>query len=218
VREKLLTGELKLGGENLRVSVLFSDIRGFSTMSEKMSPHDVVMLLNEYLKEMTEAVRPWGGYVNNFIGDAIVVIFGAPEACAGSEASAIRAAIAMKERLEVLNERRRQLDDPPIATGIGISTGKVVAGQIGSMERFMYTVIGDAVNVAARLEDLTKQFDGNPILVNAATFEGCQRQESGIAFVDKGMQRVKGREDAVHVYAVYSERNAAAADKTLDAA
>lgn len=219
VREKLLTGELKLGGENLRVSVLFSDIRGFSTMSEKMSPHDVVMLLNEYLKEMTEAVRPWGGYVNNFIGDAIVVVFGAPEARAENELCAIRAAQAMKARLEGLNRRRAEMDDPPIVTGIGISTGKVVAGQIGSLERFMYTVIGDAVNVAARLEGLTKQFDGNPILVNAATYEGCRYKQSEIAFADQGMQRVKGRAEPVHVYAVYSDKavvtDAAPGERTL---
>ncbi|WP_158590379.1 adenylate/guanylate cyclase domain-containing protein [Noviherbaspirillum cavernae] len=207
VREKLLTGELKLGGENLRVSVLFSDIRGFSTMSEKMSPHDVVLLLNEYLTEMTEAVRPFGGYVNNFIGDAIVVIFGAPEAQAGNELSAIRAALAMKARLEVLNQRRKAMDDPPLVTGIGISTGKVVAGQIGSLERFMYTVIGDAVNVAARLEDLTKQFDGNPILLNAATWEGCKHDAHGIRLADQGMQRVKGRAEPVHVYAVFPEED-----------
>jgi adenylate cyclase len=210
VREKLLTGELKLGGENLRVSVLFSDIRGFSTMSEKMSPHDVVMLLNDYLKEMTEAVQPWGGYVNNFIGDAIVVIFGAPEARAGNELCAIRAAQAMKDRLDVLNQRRAELGDPPIETGIGISTGKVVAGQIGSLERFMYTVIGDAVNVAARLEGLTKEFDGNPILINAATYDGCRNKQADIKFVDQGLQKVKGREEPVHVYAVYSDNSAAA--------
>lgn len=205
VREKLLKGELKLGGENLRVSVLFSDIRGFSTMSERMSPHDVVMLLNEYLTEMTDAVRPWGGYVNNFIGDAIVVIFGAPEAQADNEWSAICAARAMKERLNELNARRIHMGDPPLKTGIGISTGKVVAGQIGSLERFMYTVIGDAVNVAARLEDLTKQFDGNPILLNATTYEGCKDRQGEVRLVDQGLQRVKGREEPVHVYAVYAD-------------
>lgn len=209
VREKLLAGELKLGGENLRVSVLFSDIRGFSTMSEKMSPNDVVMLLNEYLTEMTEAVRPWGGYVNNFIGDAIVVIFGAPEAAAECETRAIRAALAMRTRLEALNLRRQELGDPPIKTGIGISTGKVVAGQIGSLERFMYTVIGDAVNVAARLEELTKQFSDNPILVNAVTHEGCKRTENELQLVDKGLQKVKGREEPVHVYAIYSDDTSA---------
>lgn len=211
VREKLLNGDLKLGGENLRVSVLFSDIRGFSTMSERMSPHDIVMLLNEYLTEMTEAVRPWGGYVNNFIGDAIVVIFGAPEAQADNEWSAICAAQAMKQRLDALNRRRAELGDPPLKTGIGISTGKVVAGQIGSLERFMYTVIGDAVNIAARLEDLTKQFEGNPILINATTYEACRDRKDVIELVDKGLQYVKGREEPVHVYAVYGDSSPAAA-------
>lgn len=203
VREKLLKGDLKLGGENLRVTVLFSDIRGFSTMSEKMSPQDVVSLLNEYMTEMTEAVRPFGGYVNNFIGDAIVVIFGAPESRSECEWSALQAAMAMKQRLVLLNQRRKYMGDAPIATGIGISTGKVVAGQIGSMERFMYTVIGDAVNVAARLEALTKEFQGNPILMNAVTYEGCKHKEGEVQLVDEGLQIVKGRQEPVHVYAVY---------------
>lgn len=205
VREKLLNGELKLGGENLRVSVLFSDIRGFSTMSERMSPHDVVLLLNEYLTEMTEAVRPFGGYVNNFIGDAIVVVFGAPDARSDCEWSAICAAQAMKQRLRELNARRAELGDPPLQTGIGISTGKVVAGQIGSLERFMYTVIGDAVNVAARLEDLTKRFEGNPILLNATTWQGSKAHHHEIRLVDEGPQQVKGREEPVHVYAIYED-------------
>ncbi len=208
VREKLLKGDLKLGGDNLRVSVLFSDIRGFSTLSEKMSPQDVVALLNDYLTEMTEAVRPFGGYVNNFIGDAIVVIFGAPESRSECEWSAVGAAIAMKERLEQLNLRRLNMGDPAIKTGIGISTGKVVAGQIGSLDRFMYTVIGDAVNVAARLEALTKEFEGNPILMNAVTYEGCKHKEGAEQFLDKGLQTVKGRQEPVHVYAVYSAAEA----------
>lgn len=204
VREKLLKGELKLGGENMRVTVLFSDIRGFSTMSEKMSPHDVVMFLNEYLTEMAAAVQPWGGYVNNFIGDAIVVVFGAPAPQNENEWNAICAARDMKIRLDVLNKRRMAMGDPLIKTGIGISTGKVVAGQIGSLDRFMYTVIGDAVNVAARLEELTKQFDGNPILVNSMTYEGCKDKHDKINFVDLGEQQVKGRVALVHVYALYS--------------
>jgi adenylate cyclase len=210
VREKLLTGELKLGGEDIRVTVLFSDIRGFSTMSEKMSPHDVVLLLNDYLTEMTSAVQPWGGYVNNFIGDAIVVVFGAPEARSANEWSAICAARDMKMRLEALNDRRKEMGDPPLTSGIGISTGKVIAGQIGSLDRFMYTVIGDAVNVAARLEDLTKQFDGNPILINSLTYAGCKDKHDEVNFIDQGMQQVKGREALVHVFAVYSSDEIAA--------
>ncbi len=212
VREKLLSGELKLGGENLRVSVLFSDIRGFSTMSERMSPNDVVMLLNEYLTEMTEAVRPYGGYVNNFIGDAIVVVFGAPDARTDCEWDAICAARAMKQRLRALNARRAELGDPPLQAGIGISTGKVVAGQIGSMERFMYTVIGDAVNIAARLEALTKDFEGNPILLNAMTWQGCQQHHHEIRAVDEGLLHVKGRAQPVYVYAIHDEGDSAAVE------
>jgi len=201
VREKLLSGQLTLGGENRRVSVLFSDIRGFSTLSEKMSPQDVVALLNDYLTEMAEAVRPWGGYINNFIGDAIVVVFGAPDNRAEIEWSAVGAALDMKARLEVLNRRRQALDDEPLATGIGISTGKVVAGQVGSLERFLYTVIGDAVNVAARLETMTKDVAGNPILINGATYEGIRHRDD-LMVDDLGPLAVKGRVEPVRVYGV----------------
>lgn len=202
VREKLLAGQLTLGGENRRVSVVFSDIRDFSTLSERMSPQDVVSLLNEYLTEMAEAVHPWGGYINNFIGDAIVVVFGAPENRTEIEWSAVGAALDMKSRLDVLNLRRQALGDPALRTGIGISTGKVVAGQVGSLDRFLYTVIGDAVNVAARLETMTKEFPDNPILINSATYEGI-RQREGLAIQDLGERPVKGRTEPVHVYGVH---------------
>jgi class 3 adenylate cyclase len=201
VREKLLSGEIRLGGENRRVSVLFSDIRGFSTLSERMSPQDVVSLLNEYLSEMAEAIKPWNGYINNFIGDAIVVIFGAPESRTETEWAAVGAAIDMKRRLEKHNLQRREMGDPPIQTGIGISTGKVVAGQVGSLDRFLYTVIGDTVNVAARLESLTKEFAGNPILITAATYEGIKDHHE-LDVEDLGPHQVKGRDESVHVYAV----------------
>ncbi|HEY6897924.1 MAG TPA: adenylate/guanylate cyclase domain-containing protein [Rhodocyclaceae bacterium] len=206
VREKLLSGELGLGGENRRVAVLFSDIRDFSTLSEKMSPQDVVAMLNDYLTEMTAAVRPWGGYVNNFIGDAIVVVFGAPAGRAEIEWCAVAAALDMKQRLESVNQRRTELGDVPLATGIGISTGKVVAGQVGSLERFLYTVIGDAVNVAARLEAMTKEVAGNPILINAATYEGIRHREDELVVEDLGARPVKGRAEPVHVYGVHGHR------------
>lgn len=201
VREKLLNGDLKLGGENRNVSVLFSDIRGFSTMSEKMTPSEIVEFLNEYLTEMTEAVQAWGGYVNNFIGDAIVVIFGAPASQADIEYNAVQAALAMRRKLEVINLKRVQQGLEPVESGIGISTGKVVAGQVGSLERFLYTVIGDAVNVAARLETLTKDFPDHHILMNGETYKGViDRQE--LDFVNLGQQMVKGRSQPVDVYAV----------------
>lgn len=201
VREKLLSGNLTLGGENRRVSVLFSDIRGFSTLSERMSPQDVVSFLNDYLTEMADAVKPWGGYINNFIGDAIVVVFGAPQSLDNIEWRAVAAGMEMKRRLESLNERRANLGDERLTTGIGISTGKVVAGQVGSLERFLYTVIGDAVNIAARLEAMTKDVPGNPILVNAATYEGLKGR-TDITATDMGPLQVKGRSEPVHVFAL----------------
>jgi class 3 adenylate cyclase len=201
VREKLLAGEVHLGGESLKVTVLFSDIRSFSTLSEQMSPEQVVQLLNEYLTAMTEAVKPWGGYINNFIGDAIVVIFGAPIAAPGREWAAVAAALDMRDRLAKLNTEREARGELPLDNGIGISTGEAVAGQIGSMDRFLYTVIGDAVNVAARLEALTKDFPDHPILINRATFDGIRdRPEAHITGL--GLHPVKGRREPVEIYAV----------------
>jgi class 3 adenylate cyclase len=200
VREKLLTGEVKLGGETLKVTVLFSDIRDFSTISEPMSAEEVVAFLNEYLSEMTEAVKPWGGYINNFIGDAIVVIFGAPIASPGREWAAVAAAMDMRDRLEALNDTRQARGEQRLESGIGISTGSVVAGQVGSMDRFLYTVIGDAVNVAARLEALTKELKRD-ILVNSSTYEGI-RARPEVRVEGMGTHRLKGRREDTEVYAV----------------
>jgi len=206
VREKLLAGTLSLGGETARVSVLFSDIRGFSTLSEQMSAQEVVAFLNEYLTEMSLAARNWGGYINNFIGDAIVVIFGAPMAQPDIEWRAVAASLEMRDRLRAFNLRRQSQGLPPIHNGVGISTGEVVAGQMGSLDRFLYTVIGDAVNVAARLESLTKDFPDYPILINKATYEAvANRPELKVASL--GPHEVKGRMEKVEVYGVaYSDR------------
>ena len=200
VRERLLTGNLELGGETRRVSVLFSDIRNFSTISEQMNPQQVVGFLNEYLTEMTQAIQPQGGYINNFIGDAIVAIFGAPVDQPDKECRAAAAALAMQERLAALNERRVQRGDPPIRSGIGISTGDAVAGQIGSLDRLLYTVIGDAVNVASRLETLTKETSYS-ILMNEETAARLE-QDCGFSLARLGPTQVKGRSEPVIVYAL----------------
>ena len=201
VREKLLEGRLELGGETLWIATLFSDIRSFSTLSEAMSPQEVVTLLNEYLAEMTEAVRPWGGYINNFIGDAIVAIFGAPVDQPDKEWRAVAAALAMRKRLAELNQRRVARGEAPVDNGVGISTGEAVAGQIGSLERLMYTVIGDSVNVAARLEALTRDYPEHPILINGPTAEALKGRPD-LKLKSLGPLHVKGRAQPVDVYAV----------------
>ena len=202
VRDKLLSSDVNLVGENRRVSILFSDIRSFTTISEQMHPHDVVAMLNEYLGEMGEAVRRHGGYINNFIGDAIVVIFGAPLGWEDNEARALKAAVEMRARLKILNVRRASQGENIIESGIGISTGKVVAGQVGTNERFLYTVIGDAVNIAARLEALTKEYPDNPILINAATYEKV-KEMADFTFKALGPVQLKGKAEAIEVFAGY---------------
>ena len=214
VREKLLGGELRLGGETRHVAVLFSDIRGFSTLSERMDPQGVVALLNEYLTEMAEAVRPYQGYINNFIGDAIVVIFGAPLVQPDIERRAVRAALAMQARLAALNARRVARGDFPIETGIGICAGEVVAGQIGSPERLLYTVIGDTVNVAARLEALTKDYPAHAILVNPAVARAVG-DEPGLRIESLGPIRLKGRAEPVEVSALHEEDSGAGSPERL---
>jgi class 3 adenylate cyclase len=205
VREKLLDGKLELGGETRWVAVLFSDIRNFSTTSEKMDPQELVAFLNEYLTEMTTAIRPWGGYLNNFIGDAIVAIFGAPIDQPDKEWRAVAAALTMRRRLDALNQRRAARGEAPIDSGIGIGTGEAVAGQVGSLERLMYTVIGDAVNVAARLEALTKEYKAYPILINGPTARALRARDD-VMLTSLGPISVKGRAEPVDVWAVIEGR------------
>ena len=205
VREKLLAGNLQLGGETRWAAVLFSDIRGFSSLSEKMDPQAVVQLLNEYMTEMTEATRVYRGYVNNFIGDAIVVIFGAPIPDPDCERRAVLAAVAMRGRLAALNTRRLARGEAPLETGIGIAAGTMVAGQIGSPQRMQYTVIGDAVNVAARLESLTKEYPGRSILITRSVVNALQSVADFPQAESLGPVKLKGRNEPVDVFAVYPE-------------
>jgi adenylate cyclase len=201
VRDKLIKGDLRLGGEQLRVTVLFTDIRGFSRISETSGAHDVVFMLNEYLTEMADAIKPYGGYINNYVGDAMVVVFGAPTAQTRPEWNAVQAAFAMRTRLAELNARRAARDDGPIDNGIGIASGRAIAGQMGSPERCIYTVIGDTVNIASRIESLTRQYANHPILVNGGVADAA-RSEAGVRVTSLGPQEIKGRANSVEVFAV----------------
>lgn len=202
VREKMLAGQLKLGGENREVVVLFSDIRNFTAQCEGMSAAKVVEMLNEYLTEMTAAVKEWDGYVNNFMGDAIMVVFGAPFEHPDASWAAVQAAFGMRERLEALNRRRQARGEAPIGHGIGLARGTVVAGQMGSIDRFQYTVIGDAVNVAARLESLTKEYPNNPILVTADIVGAIQHHQWSVVATSVGERQLKGRTQAIELYSL----------------
>jgi adenylate cyclase len=170
VMEHLLKGKVELGGETLPVTILFTDIRSFTTISEAMSAHDLVELLNEYFTDMVGIVIQEDGVVDKYIGDAIMAVFGAPVPKTDDAKRAVRAAVRMRAALVELNVRLEKKGKPVIKTGIGIHTGEVIAGNIGSEARMEYTVIGDAVNLASRLESNTKDLGVN-VLISQQTHD-----------------------------------------------
>jgi adenylate cyclase len=194
----LLAGDVELGGKTLEVTILFCDLRDFTSLSERRAAQEIVGLLNEYFTDMVDCVMAEGGVVDKYIGDNIMAVFGAPVARSDDAARAVRAAVRMREALARLNERFAQRGLPALRFGIGLHTGEVVAGNIGSAKRMEYTVIGDAVNLASRLESKTKEL-ATDILISDVTFERAKDVMDGEA---AGEIHVKGREQAVTIYKV----------------
>jgi adenylate cyclase len=189
---------LKLGGNRSTVAVLFSDIRDFTTLSERSEAEAVVTMLNEYFSHMLGPIFEFEGMLDKFIGDAIMAVFGVPLTGTDDAERAVRAALAMRRALKKYNEDRTQLGLPPIQNGIGITKGEAVSGNIGSEQRMEYTVIGDTVNIASRLEGLTKNYE-HKILVNEGVYLEIKDK---IPCVDLGFAHVKGKEGDVHIYGV----------------
>lgn len=160
--------DLLLGGHDQTVTVLMSDIRGFTSLSETRSPAQIVAQLNEYFTAMSRVVHRHGGSIDKFIGDAILAVFGVPEPKPDDATCAVQAAHDMLSALDGLNAAWAQRGLPMLRIGIGLHSGEAVAGNIGSPERMDYTVIGDTVNVASRIEGLTKQY-ATPLLISEAT-------------------------------------------------
>ncbi len=194
--EELLNQEIKLGGEKKEISVLFSDIRGFTSMSEKMQPEEVVAILNEYLTEMTDTIFKNMGTLDKFIGDAVMALFGTPAFYKDHALRALKTAFMMKGRLNDLNEKWISEGKNTLRIGIGINTGEVIAGNMGSMKRMEYTVIGDTVNLASRLESLNKDL-GTEIIISSSTYEQVKDYVKVKKFTDI---KVKGKEEYLTVY------------------
>jgi adenylate cyclase len=185
-----------LGGEQRDVSILFSDLVRFSTLSETMSPPDLVALVNRYLSEMTDIIEANGGLIDKYIGDAIVAVFGAPLDDRHHAESAVRAALACCKRLASLNAEGKAANVPALAHRIGVNSGPAIVGNIGSRRRFNYTVIGDSVNLASRLEGANRYF-GTSIIASERTFALAR---ASFAWRELDVVRVKGRNEAVRVY------------------
>ena len=201
VAAHLMQGDVELGGKTLPVTILFTDIRGFTTFSESMPAQEIVALLNEYFSVMVGIIMEEGGVVDKYIGDAIMAVFGAPVGAKDDAVRAVRAAIRMRRALVGLNAKLRSRGIPELQTGIGIHTGEVVAGNIGSPQRMEYTVIGDPVNVASRLESTTKELGVN-VLISEGTFKAVEHAMEA-RFVRE--VQVKGRVAAVRAYEVLGE-------------
>jgi adenylate cyclase len=190
--------KLKLGGNRSMVAVLFSDIRNFTTFSERKTAEEVVAMLNEYFTRMIDPIFSYEGTLDKFIGDAIMAVFGAPVSREDDAERAVRAAIEMRRALKKYNVDRVARGLPAIDNGIGITKGEAVSGNIGSEQRMDYTVIGDTVNIASRLEGLTKNYECK-ILVNEDVYLEVKDK---IPCVDLGLAHVKGKEGGVHIYGI----------------
>lgn len=195
-------GALKLGGERQNLSILFSDIRGFTTISEGLPPEDVVELLNEYLTKMVEVVFRNEGTMDKFIGDAVMAFWGAPVPQEDHARKAANCAIEMIEELEKLQEKWKSEGKSVIRIGIGINSGDVVVGNMGSEEKMDYTVIGDNVNLASRLESLNKEYR-SVVIISEATFE---QVKDLVEAEPLGGVKVKGKAKAVNIYGVFGRK------------
>ena len=183
-------------GKRKELSIMFSDVRGFTTMSEMLKAESVVAILNEYLGAMTQIVFDHRGTLDKFIGDAVMAFWGAPVENPDHAKAAVHTAFAMQKRLQELNEVWLQQGQKPLAIGIGVNTGEVIVGNIGSEKRLDYTVIGDNVNLTSRLESLTKYY-GVGIILGGSTYE---RVKEDYLCRPLDLVKVKGKNKAVAIY------------------
>jgi adenylate cyclase len=187
------------GGQLTEATVMFVDIRGFTSIAEKLVPEAVIALLNRYFQAISGVVIQHGGLVNKFGGDSLLAIFGSPLNPATDHAQqAVLSAEAIVQSLEHFNQDQRRRDEPTLQVGIGLASGPVLAGNVGSTERLEYTVIGDTVNLASRLDALTKELDV-PVLLTEAT---ARAVVEGTALQQVGEVQLRGRQEPVQVYAL----------------
>ncbi len=206
VADELLSRGIELGGEEREVTILFSDVRDFTSLCEQHAPNEILNLLNRYLTQMSKSIEQHGGIVDKYIGDAIMALFGAPVFNEESPRNAINCALEMQSEIRLLNHELVKDGLQRLTIGIGINTSNVVAGNMGSLNRLNYTVIGDGVNLASRLEGLTKLY-GAEIIVSQSTHDLCP----DLLFRELDRVQVKGKSDAVAIFEPLSKEDASSA-------
>lgn len=200
VAARLLRDGDALGGEERLVTILFADLRGFTPLSETLSPHELLSLLNRYLERMSTEIERHGGVIDKYIGDEIMALFGAPVAMDDGPDRAVRAALGMRAALAALNAELAAEGRPPLAFGVGINTARVVAGNIGSRRRLNYSVIGDGVNLAARLQPLTR-VEGYAADIIVSDFTRSLLRDA-YRLRDLGDTGVKGKTSLIRIHAI----------------
>ncbi len=193
--------ESMLIGKNRNLSILFSDIRSFTTISERMAPDDLVNSLNRYFDIMVDIIMDRNGIVDKYIGDAIMAFFGAPVAYDNDTINSVYAALEMVDGIRRFNEKQIELGKPEFKTGIGVNYGEVTVGNIGTEKKMDYTVIGDAVNLASRLEGLTKEY-GQDLIISESLYDKV-KSEISCRFLD--IVAVKGKTKGVKIYSAVSK-------------
>ncbi|WP_353931758.1 adenylate/guanylate cyclase domain-containing protein [Okeanomitos corallinicola TIOX110] len=194
--ELLKLDDAKLGGDRKEVTILFSDIRGYTTLTENMPAEEVVSMLNEYFESMVEAVFKHKGTLDKYIGDAIMAVFGSPLPLEKHARMAVETSLEMRYRLQELNEHREAINQSRIKIGIGINSDTVISGNIGSSKRMEFTAIGDGVNLGSRLESVSKQY-GCDIIISDNTYKFCHQD---VWARELDFIRVKGRNEPVSIY------------------
>lgn len=205
IAEKIMkSGKVNLAGEEIQATVLFSDIRGFTPMSEKIPPVELIRFLNEYFTYITKPIAENKGVINKFIGDAVMAIFSPVFGVEDHRAAALRAALGMREALKEFNAQGRH---PEVFFGVGLHSGGLVAGNVGTAERLEYTVLGDTVNVASRIESQTKDA-ATQILVSEAVLQGVDKSRfPGFSFIGCPPVVMKGKSKPMVLYKVEPSEN-----------
>ena len=210
--DKILTTRSAMEGERKRVTVLFADLRKFTQLAESTPPKEVVKILNGYFKEMEEAIHQNYGLVLQYVGDEIEAVFGAPVYRKDHPKIAVHAALEMRERLRKVNKDLRSQGYAPLAHGVGVHTGKVVAANIGSPHRLSYALVGDTVNLASRLQELTKTFD-TEILISGSTRKYLN---NGFSLKRLTSTTVRGKNHPVEIFSLICTRLDLNEKKTID--
>ncbi|MEZ0391863.1 MAG: adenylate/guanylate cyclase domain-containing protein [Pseudobdellovibrionaceae bacterium] len=203
VAEDILKNNIGVGGQNKEVTVFFSDIRGFTDFSDQHAPEEVVEMLNEYFEIMVRIINRNHGVVDKFIGDAIMAVWGAPQSSEKDTSHALKACLEMRQALAALNNKREARGQMPLLIGMGLHTGPVISGTIGSTERLEYTVIGDTVNLTSRIESATKEF-GLDLLVSESIYTKLQTE---FLMEPIGEVQLRGKSEPMNLYKVLAYKS-----------